>query len=94
MIRERTIKYLLTFEINNKVETTFDKIEATLDSINDKENPFNLDKKYNKELIKILGSRTNFNTNIINNEQYNNNKPNKGILKKRDKRRNGLISNS
>jgi hypothetical protein len=94
LIRERTIKYLLTFEINNKVETTFDKIEATLDSINDKENPFNLDKKYNKELIKILGSRTNFNTNVINNEQYNNNKPNKGILKKRDKRRNGLISNS
>jgi hypothetical protein len=94
LIRERTIKYLLTFEINNKVETTFDKIEATLDSINDKENHFNLDKKYNKELIKILGSRTNFNTNVINNEQYNNNKPNKGILKKRDKRRNGLISNS
>ena len=94
LIRERTIKYLLTFEINNKVETTFDKIEATLDSINDKENPFNLDKKYNKELMKILGSGNNFNNIITNNEQYNNKKRNKGILKKKDKRRNGLISNS
>ena len=84
LIRERTMKYLLTFEINNKVETTFDQIEATLDSINNKENPFNLDKKYNKELSKILNTGNNFNNNInINNEQYNNKKPNKGILKKK-----------
>ena len=78
------MKYLLTFEINNKVETTFDQIEATLDSINNKENPFNLDKKYKKELSKILNTGNNFNNNInINNEQYNNKKPNKGILKKK-----------
>ena len=88
LIRERTIKYLLTFEINNKVETTFDKIESTLDSINNKENPFSLDIKYNKELIKILNNGN----NNINNDS-NNKKLNKGILKNnKDKRRNGLIS--
>ena len=45
LIRERTIKYLLTFEINNKVESAFDLIESTLNMINDETNPFHLDKK-------------------------------------------------
>ena len=79
LIRERTIKYLLTFEINNKFETTFDKIEATLDSINDKENPFNLDKIYNKELLKIMNIG---NENDLNKEENNKFKNKKGFKKK------------
>ena len=79
LIRERTIKYLLTFEINNKVETTFNKIESTLDLINNKENPFNLDKIYNKELLKIMNIG---NENDINKEENNKSKNKKGFKKK------------
>ena len=86
LIRERTVKYLLTFEINNKFETTFDKIESTLDAINNEENPFDLDAKYNKELFKILDSGNN---NI--NKEKNNKKQITGILKNNYQRRNGLI---
>ena len=66
LIRERTIKYLLTFEINNKVDTTFNQIESTLDLINNEENPFNLDKIYNRELLKIIsvGNKNYINNNI------------------------------
>ena len=89
LIRERTIKYLLTFEINNKVESTFDNIEATLNDINDEINPFNLDKKFNKELTKILN---NSNNNNISNEI--NQKPSKGILKNKENKRYGLFTDS
>ena len=75
LIRERTIKYLLTFEINNKVDTTFNQIESTLDLINNEENPFNLDKIYNRELLKIIniGNKNDINNNI-NNEKNNKHK--------------------
>ena len=75
LIRERTIKYLLTFEINNKVDTTFNQIESTLDLINNEENPFNLDNIYNKELLKIIniGNKNDINNNI-NTEKNNKHK--------------------
>ena len=69
LIRERTIKYLLTFEINNKVESAFDLIESTLNMINDETNPFHLDKKYSKELTKMINiSNNNINDFILNND--------------------------
>ena len=75
LIRERTIKYLLTFEINNKVDTTFNQIESTLDLINNEENPFNLDKIYNRELLKIISvGNKNYINNNINNEKNNKHK--------------------
>ena len=96
LIRERTIKYLLTFEINNKLESTFELIESTLDSINNEENPFNLEEKYNKELMKMINLSNNNNinknmnnsdNNIINTNNENNKKNNnKGILKKKKKK--------
>ena len=86
LIGDRTIKYLISWEINKKIEKTFDKIENTLDEINNEENIFNLEHKYNKEIMKI---------NVIqnNNQKYNNidKKINKGILKRGGQRRNGLI---
>ena len=91
LIRERTIKYLLNFEINNKVESTFDNIEATLNDINDEINPFNLDIKFNKELTKILNNSNNNNNN--NNNEINQ-KPSKGILKNKEKKRNDLFTDS
>ena len=84
-IGDRTIKYLLAWEINSRVENVFDKIENTLDEIINEEKPFNLDNKYNKELLKF---------NVVNkNSEYNQveNKMNKGILRVRGQRRNGLI---
>jgi hypothetical protein len=86
MIGDRTIKYLLTFEINQKIETTLDKIENTLDEIINEDNIFNLENRFSKEIMKI---------NVVqNNKEDNNNnkekKINKGILK-RGQRRNGLI---
>jgi hypothetical protein len=96
LIRERTIKYLLTFEINNKLESTFELIESTLDSINNEENPFNLEEKYNKELMKMINLSNNNNinknmnnsdNNIINTNNENNKKNNnKGILKNKKKK--------
>ena len=75
LIRERTIKYLLTFEINNKVDTTFNQIESTLDLINNEENPFNLDKIYNRELLKIISvGNKNYINNNINTEKNNKHK--------------------
>lgn len=86
LIGDRTIKYLISWEINKKIEKTFDKIENTLDEIINEENIFNLDHKYNKEIMKI---------NVIQNnkQEYNNidKKINKGILKRGGQRRNGLI---
>ena len=74
LIGDRTIKYLISWEINKKIEKTFDKIENTLDEIINEENIFNLDHKYNKEIMKI---------NVIQNnkQEYNNidKKINKGI---------------
>jgi hypothetical protein len=86
MIGDRTIKYLLTFEINRKIETTLDKIENTLDEMINEDNIFNLENRFSKEIMKI---------NVVqNNKEDNNNnkekKINKGILK-RGQRRNGLI---
>ena len=96
LIRERTIKYLLTFEINNKLESTFELIESTLDSINNGENPFNLEEKYHKELMKMINLSNNNNinksinnsdNNIINTNNENNKKNNnKGILKNKKKK--------
>ena len=81
LIRERTIKYLLTFEINNKVESAFDQIESTLDMINDETNPFHLDSKYNKELSKLLNiSNNKKNEIIIDNENNNDNNTNDDII--------------
>ena len=75
LIRERTIKYLLTFEINNKVDTTFNQIESTLDLIIKEENPFNLDKIYNRELLKIISvGNKNYINNNINTEKNNKHK--------------------
>ena len=85
-IRDKTMKYLLSWEINRKLETAFEKIENTLDEILNKDKPFNLENKYNKELIKI---NTINNNNEKKNNQYNHS--NKSILKIRGKRRNGLI---
>lgn len=86
LIGDRTIKYLISWEINKKIEKTFDKIENTLDEIINEENIFNLEHKYNKEIMKI---------NVIQNnkQEYNNidKKINKGILKRGGQRRNGLI---
>ena len=84
-IGDRTIKYLLYWEIHNKIENAFDIIENTLDEILNEDRPFNLDNKYNKELLKF---------NVVNkNSEYNQveNKMNKGILRVRGQRRNGLI---
>ena len=67
LIRERTIKYLITFEINNRVESALDQIESTLDMINDETNPFHLDKKYDKELSKIINIQKNKRNDIFNN---------------------------
>lgn len=86
LIGDSTIKYLISWEINRKIENTFDKIENTLDEIINEENIFNLEHKYNKEIMKI---------NLVqsNKQDYNNidKKINKGILKRGGQRRNGLI---
>ena len=85
MLGERTVKYLLSFEINRKIETALDKIENTLDEIINENNIFNLENKYSKEIMKI---------NVVQNNKEENEfggkKINKGILK-RGQRRNGLI---
>ena len=86
-IGDRTIKYLLAWEINRKVENAFDKIEKTLDEIINEEKPFNLDNKYNKELLKINSMQND--ESIIKTEG----KINKGILRAKGERRNGLIYN-
>lgn len=88
-IEDRTIKYLLTFEINRKVEEVFNKIENTLDEIINKEKPFNLEEKYNNELMNIISGQNN---KKINNPGIDG-KINKGILKSKGKRRFGLIYN-
>ena len=78
-IREKTVKYLLLWEINRKIENSFDQIENTLDEILNEEKPF-------KELMQI--------TNIKDNHENNNkqiNQINKRILNTRGQRRNGLI---
>ena len=79
-----TIKYLLTWEINRKIEETLDIIENTLDEIINEENPFNLEHKFYQELNKIINEK-----NISSNDiSFNkNNKRDKGH------RRNGLIYN-
>ena len=79
-----TIKYLLTWEINRKIEETLDIIENTLDEIINEENPFNLEHKFCQELNKIINEQNNSSNNISFN---NNNKRDKG------NRRNGLIYN-
>lgn len=86
-IGDRTIKYLLAWEINSRVENVFDKIENTLDEIINEEKPFNLDNKYNKELLKITSNQNNESTSKTEN------KINKGILRAKGERRNGLIYN-
>ena len=83
-IGDTTVKYLLTWEINRKIENTLDKIENTLDEIINEENLFNLDYKYNKEIMK-------YNINQKNENNDNNKKKTKGILKSKGKRRYGLI---
>ena len=88
-IEDRTIKYLLTFEINRKVEEVFNKIENTLDEIINKEKPYNLEEKYNNELMNIISGQNN---KKINNPGIDG-KINKGILKRKGKRRFGLIYN-
>ena len=47
------IKYHLTNEINDKIKNSFDKINNILDEILDEENPFNLDSKYDPDLVKM-----------------------------------------
>ena len=47
------IKYHLTNEINNKIKSSFNKINSILDEIINDENPFNLDSKYYQELVKM-----------------------------------------
>ena len=91
-IGDRTIKYLLTSEINRKVENVFDKIENTLEEIINEERPFNLDDKYNNELMRIISGRSNSNNSDPRFPQ-NDTKINKGILRIRGQRRNGLIFN-
>lgn len=84
-IGERTIKYLLSWEINKKVENAFDIIENTLDEILNEDKPFNLDNKYSKELLKF---------NPMQNSVHNfniENKINKNKKRSRGQRRNGLI---
>ena len=83
-IENGTIKYLLTWEINRKIEETLDIIENTLDEIINEENPFNLEHKFCQELNKIINEQNNSSNNISFN---NNNKREKG------NRRNGLIYN-
>ena len=83
-IENGTIKYLLTWEINRKIEETLNIIENTLDEIINEENPFNLEHKFCQELNKIINEQ-----NISSNDiSFNkNNKRDKG------NRRNGLIYN-
>ena len=83
-IGDTTVKYLLTWEINRKIENTLDKIENTLDEIINEENLFNLEHKYNKEIMK-------YNINQKNENNHNNKKKTKGILRSKGKRRYGLI---
>ena len=81
-----TIKYLLTWEINRKIEEALDIIENTLDEIINEENPFNLEHKFCQELNKIINEQNNSSNNI----SFNNiNK----INKREGNRRNGLIFN-
>ena len=47
------IKYHLANEINNKLKNSIDKINDILDEIINEQNPFNLDKKYYPELVKM-----------------------------------------
>ena len=91
-IGDRTIKYLLTSEINRKVENVFDKIENTLEEIINEERPFNLDDKYNRELMRITTGQSN-SSNSDPRFPQNDTKINKGILRIRGQRRNGLIFN-
>lgn len=83
-IGKGTIKYLLIWEINRKFETTLDIIELVLDEIINKENPFNLEKKYCQELIKI---------NAVKKNDINNNFNTRNNLRAKSHRRNGLIFN-
>ena len=81
-IGDRIVTYLLSWEINTKIENTLNKIEDTLDEIINNENLFNLEQKYNKELSK-------FNINQINQDENHNiilKKSSKGILKKISKK--------
>ena len=47
------IKYHLANEINDKLKNSFDKINNILDEIINDKNPFNLDKKYYPDLLKM-----------------------------------------
>ena len=82
-IENGTIKYLLTWEINRKIEEALDIIENTLDEIINEENPFNLEHKFCQELNKIINEQNNSSNNI----SFNNNNKREG------NRRNGLIFN-
>ena len=57
------IKYHLTNEINDKLKTSFDKINNILDEIINDDNPFNLDKKYYQELVNMKIVSPNSNNN-------------------------------
>jgi hypothetical protein len=84
-IENGTIKYLLTWEINRKIEETLDIIEDTLDEIINEENPFNLEHRFCQELNKIINEQNHSSNDLSSNKK--NNKYNKG------NRRNGLIYN-
>ena len=47
------IKYHLKHEINTKLKSSLDKIDRTLDELNNDKIPFNLNNKYYEELIKM-----------------------------------------
>jgi hypothetical protein len=77
-IGDRTVTYLLSWEIRKNIENTLDKIEDTLDEILNNENVFNLGQKFNKEILKLNLNQINQN----NNENYLPKKASKGILKR------------
>ena len=67
-IENGTIKYLLTWEINRKIEETLDIIETTLDEIINEENPFNLEHRFCQELNKIINEQNHSSNDLSSNK--------------------------
>lgn len=75
------IKYHLKNEINTKLKSSLDKIDRTLDEIDNEQIPFNLENKFSEELIKmeiikhvkdnkeLKNNRESFNLNTTKNEE-------------------------
>ena len=70
------IKFYLTNEINDIIKNTYNKINNILDEIINEDNPFNLDKKYYPDLVKmkiIKPKKFSENNNNINKFELNTN---------------------